>query len=504
MLRSRWRLAIALLTASWLAVVCLYWPTAASMAATWWRSGTFAHGFLVLPISLYVIATRRGRLMHLGPSANPWVLPLLLALACVWLAGSLTNVLVLQQLALVGALQCLAWGILGTSVARALLFPLAFLLFAVPIGEALVAPLQDFTAFFTAHAVRASGVPLAWEGRMLVTPTARWHVDEACSGVRYLIPAVALGCLFSALTYRSWSRRLGFAALCVVVPILANGARAYGIVMLGHLTSNRLAVGVDHQIYGWVFFGLVMYLLFTLGGRWREPEQRSSPSVASTPGLPRSGAAAVATACFGVALLALAPVLALLSSADRAEGMLVHATPPAVRSPWRAVSEHAGDWRPRYVGANAEVTQTYRSEGGDVDLYIAYYVAERQGAEMVNAQNTLANRKVWRTVREDQRSVMIDGQTVRVRETMLLSASGTRRLVWSWYWVADAFTSSTTYAKLLRARAQLLGGPLRAAAVVVTASYDGAPARAADLLRDFVDHSAPWRTTLAGFVTGSL
>ena len=53
-----------------------------------------------------------------------------------------------------------------------------------------------------------------------------------------------------------------FVAASILVPIVANWLRAYMIVMIGHLSNNKLAVGVDHIIYGWVFFGIVMLLLF--------------------------------------------------------------------------------------------------------------------------------------------------------------------------------------------------------------------------------------------------
>ena len=483
---------------AWLAVGCLYWQAAESIVAAWHRSGTFAHGFAVLPISLYVIWTRRERLAHLEASANPWALPLLVVLGFVWLAGSLTNVLVLQQLAFVGALQVLAWAILGTQVSRALFFPLAFLFFAVPIGEELVPPLQDFTASFAAHALRLSGVLVSWEGRILVTPGGEWHVAQACSGVRYLIPAVALGCLFSALTYRSWSRRIGFVLLCVVVPILANGVRAYGIIMLAYLTNNRIAVGVDHQIYGWFFFGVVMYPLFVLGGRWREREV--SPFDPERPGRgTRSVAALVLTAGCGVLLLAIPPAVARVSSSDRTAGVVVRAAAPLVQLPWRAASDHVADWKPAYLGHAAEVLQTYRSANGDVDVYIGYYLREQQGAELVNSENQLADVRSWTTARSGERSVVVDGQAIRVRETLLISSQGKHRLVWSWYWVADEFTASAPYAKLLQARAQLFGGPIGAAVIAIAAESDRVPAQAATVLQDFVDRSAPWRTTLASF-----
>ena len=59
-------------------------------------------------------------------------------------------------------------------------------------------------------------------------------------------------------------------AASIVVPIVANWLRAYLIVMLGHLSGNKIATGVDHFIYGWVFFGVVIGLLFWVGAFFRE------------------------------------------------------------------------------------------------------------------------------------------------------------------------------------------------------------------------------------------
>ena len=107
-------------------------------------------------------------------------------------------------------------------------------------------------------AVRASGIPVYRDGLQLVIPSGTWSIIEGCSGIRYLIASLMVGALFAHLNYRSTSRRLMFMLVALVVPIVANWFRAYMIVMIGHLSNNRLAVGVDHLIYGWVFFGVVI------------------------------------------------------------------------------------------------------------------------------------------------------------------------------------------------------------------------------------------------------
>ncbi|HAY10738.1 MAG TPA: exosortase A, partial [Thauera sp.] len=161
-------------------------------------------------------------------------------------------------------------------------------------GEFMFPSMMDWTANFIIWAVRASGVPVYAEGYNLVIPSGRWEVVEGCSGVRYLMASVVVGSLFAYLNYTSTRRRLIFVAASIVLPVFANWLRAYGIVMLGHLTDNKLAAGADHLIYGWVFFGIIIMILFWVGSRWQEPEESAPAAPVSTPttaGTARAGRA---------------------------------------------------------------------------------------------------------------------------------------------------------------------------------------------------------------------
>ena len=185
---------------------------------------------------------------------------------------SLADVLGVKQFALAFMLQAAVISVLGLRVAGVLALPLAFLLFAVPAGEVFVPTMIDWTADFTVAALRLSGVPVYREGNFFSIPSGNWSVIEACSGVRYLIASVMVGVVYAAIAYRSWSRRIAFFLTSILVPLVANWLRAYLIVMMAHLSNNKLAVGVDHLIYGWVFFGFVMLLLFWAGSFWAEGE----------------------------------------------------------------------------------------------------------------------------------------------------------------------------------------------------------------------------------------
>src|SRR5690606_1800868 len=96
-------------------------------------------------------------------------------------------------------------------------------------------------------------------------PSGNFVVAEACSGINYLLATLAVGSMFMYLNFRSPWRRAVFMLLVVAVPLIANGLRAYGIVMIAHLSDYKYAMGIDHFIYGWVFFGIVIFAVFALG-----------------------------------------------------------------------------------------------------------------------------------------------------------------------------------------------------------------------------------------------
>ncbi len=346
-----------------LAPFFLYLGTAGSLVAIWNSSETFAHGYAILPISLWLIWRRRA--VFNAVPARPWA-PALLLLAMLgagWLLARMGEVQVVMQYAFVSMFPVIALATLGPRLAGALAFPLLFLLLAVPFGEVFVGPLINLTADFTVWAVQATGIPVLRNGTRFELPTGSWSVVEACSGVRYLISSFTLGCLYAYLTYRSLPKRLLFVAVSIVVPIVANGLRAYMIVMIGHLSGMELATGVDHLIYGWVFFGLVMLLMFWVGSFWRDDDEpavadASAPAAVAVPGNPAPASVGrMAAMCAAVvALTALWPGFARYNDAANLNPQPVQLSTVAVG--WPQVAPFA-DWTPRWVNPDATYRATF-------------------------------------------------------------------------------------------------------------------------------------------------
>ena len=471
--RQLWQTPAMLTIALVIAVFAIFWQTSWSIVSIWIRSETFTHGFLILPISAYLIWQRRKDLLQYTPTPNWWGIPVLIGLGVVWLVAHSASVLVLEQLAMMAMVPTLVWTVLGWQVTWGIAFPLAFLILAVPMGEALIPYMMDFTANFTVSALQLTGIPVYHEGTFFEIPSGRWSVVEGCSGVRYLIASVTLGCLYAYLTYRSLGRRLLFIAMSVVVPIIANGLRAYMIVMIADLSDMRLALGIDHLIYGWVFFGVVMLLLFWLGSFWREDiaeiagEQAHQISI--NPQSPVSHKSFLAIG--GAVLIAVTvwPATGSYMSTINDAPINVSLSNPAPMGGWQTDAQPLTTWQPRYLNTDATLDRTYRHGNQRASVYLAYYRRQRQGAELINSDNVLIPQKdpVWSQTADEPYDVTIDGKHWEVRLAKMRSQDQDL-LVWYWFWVNGQTTTNHYLAKLWDAKAKLLGEKGDAAAIVIS------------------------------------
>ncbi len=489
-LSPSWRGALAALVLALTALFALYWETFRSMADVWERSETFTHGYLIFPISLWLIWRRRAQLARLRPRPDWRALPILALLGFGWLLANVVDVLVVQQLAFVAMIPALVWAVAGWRVLREIAFPMAFLVFAVPMGEFLIPPLMNFTADFTVALIRLVGIPVYREGTFFSIPSGDWSVVEGCSGLRYLIASITLGCLYAYLNYRSLWRRLAFIALATVFPIVANGLRAFMIVMIAHLSDMKLALGVDHYIYGWVFFGLVMMLMFWIGSFWHEPREAEAVEAPAASGDARDVFRWKPVAAVTVAVVLVAAVWPVRALQIR-ERTLARTAPvtlvlPARIGGWHRIEGSLTAWTPRYLYPDAAVQAVYDDGRRQVALYLRYYRTQAQGRELVNSQNVLVPQKhpVWRMPWERKRPVPLGGATLTVREGLVESAQQSL-LVWRWNWISGRFIVNDHVAKLLEARDKLLGRPRDATAVLVAVPFETAPDEARAVLRDF-------------------
>lgn len=489
-----WRMAAILAMAGVVGLLGVYHETFMSMVDIWWRSETFAHGFLIFPISAWLIWNHRGEVAKLSPRPDYRAIAIFVVLGLGWLAARVAGVLVVEQYALVGMIPTLIWMLLGWRVCWELAFPLGFLLFAVPVGEFLIPPMMGFTADFTVKMLQLTGIPVFREGTFFSIPSGDWSVVEGCSGLRYLIASITLGCLFAYLTYRSIWRRLVFIGLAVIFPVIANGFRAYMIVMIAHLSGMKLALGVDHFIYGWVFFGLVMLLLFWLGSLWAE-DDRNPPAVSIAgdgEAVPADRRALLAGLAVALAVAALWPLRAAhIEHLAEARTAPVALTLPEGAGPWRSTAPNT-EWEPSYVGPDVKAVKFYTDGTDTVALYLMYYRHQAQGAELINSQNMLIRQKhpVWKMPGEHPVAASLNGNSATVLQGRLQSPRQSL-LTWRWNRIGEVYTSNDYLGKILEARDKMLGTINDESGIIIATEYGEEPRAAAGVIQRFVDAMLP-------------
>lgn len=460
-----WRLYGALCSVYILSVLWIFRIDLVHMLGLWWRTESYSHCLLIPFIIAWLIWQRRVGLQKLQPHSAPLYLVPLGAVLILWLIGQSGSMAILRHISLVLLLILSVPLILGTAVARALAFPLFFALFMIPAGEELIPYLQSLTAAFSVWLLEMLRVPAYQDGVMISIPNGNFEVAQACSGIRFLIAMLVFATLVAYLGFQSWRRRLLFVAVALMLALLANGLRAGGTIYLAHLTSAAMARGVDHIIFGWIFFALILLLLLAVSYRFFD-RPVDAPSFDPQHLQPRSvahhkGPMLATVLAAALIMMLAAPFYAQASMGHRATSATAAIIFPPVKG-WQKIPWQAGPWWPHYRGAQAEnaVTYVHQKSGAQVDIYLAVYDYQREGAELLAfGQGVIPPDSPWSWVR--------DGAAPPQGRAATIGTGARLRTVWQYYMVNDALVTGRFAIKWESLKAQLLQQNSRAMTLVL-------------------------------------
>jgi exosortase A len=482
-----WRSAGVAVSLLLLVVLVLYRDTVLYLVGLWnqLKIGEYAHGYLVVAISLYLVYRQRRLLASLTPCPSITALPVVAASALLWLAATLVDVLMLQSMALLLLILSVIWAGLGPRITRHLLLPVLFIGFALPVWSPLAVLLQQVTTDVVFWLARLSGMPVMREEHVLILPAGQLSIEEACSGLRYLLAALTLGVLYAYLNYSRLSARLLVVLVAAGAAILANILRVFIVVYLAYVTRMQHPLVYDHLSLGWELFGGLVFLLLLLdlGLSRSGAGTGTTDAVIATAGTCKYGPARrsllFVTSLF---LIVCAPALAWWVQQTlpvTGETRLVF---PTAMQGWSGPSETRDDWMPEYHGAVAAL-RAYQRDSDEVYLYIGYYPRQSQGRELINELNHIANAGVWQTEPRAERAVSVDDQPVL--EQVIISRTGRQRLVWYWYRVGGRQTTNRYIAKALQVLG-LVTGRTQASVTAVAVDIVTGENDAKRLLREFV------------------
>ena len=407
----------------------LYWPTSLEIAELWQDNDRrlYTHGWLVLAVTVWLIWRDRARLasIRMTPPTAGWCLVAIVSIG--WLVSFNAGLLAVTTLGMPLLALTAIWATAGVEVARRVAFAVLYLYFALPVWELLNPLLQSLTTFVNLWLAQVVGIPAAMEGNIIYIPAGSFEIAGGCSGLHFLIVALAIAALQGEIDRDDLRSRALLLGIAAALALMTNWLRVFIIIVAGHLTEmQHFLVKVDHYYFGWFLF--VFALGFYLHVSSRVPHAaRTVPSKSKAAEQPARGRPMIAAVLSGAAL-ALGPTW-LYAGIAKIEPT-GQQSPPTLES-WSGPSLYLSDWRPLFENSDEEFLAAYHHEAmGDVALYRATYHSQRQGKELRGYFSTVLGAQ-YQAKASHQREVEAGGRIFTLSEQIAAGANGHDLLIWS-------------------------------------------------------------------------
>lgn len=446
----------------WLSFSILLWFAAfydaiLSAFGIWMDSATYNHCLFVIPISLYLIWQKVPVLTKLPIKPSYSALLVIVGMMLLWALGFAGKINVFQHVAAFSILPLIIVASIGLNAARVIWFPLLFMLFSIPVGEELIPLFQEITADLSVQMLLWSGIPVFREGLFIQVPGGKFLVAEACSGIRFFVSTVMLGALCAYIFFSSTKKKLLFILFSVLLPIIANAIRAYGIMLVGYLSGMEHAVGADHLIYGWVFFAIVTGLLIFVASAFKD-EETPSPESAKIQFSPQWFAFSykLFMACF-VAIFVAFFAWKLMITKTVNNTMHVDIT---------SLSETFGKantkpllpyaWQPKFDKAEVRFHANAQYPHHKIGFHYFAFTG-KSDAELISWENRVFDPEEWTLEKTNQIEITLPTETIKLTGLELYSNRGQSKSVIYWYQVPGLVSSQRLKVKIMQALNVLIG-----------------------------------------------
>jgi exosortase len=238
--------------------ILLYAGVLPGLLSQWWHDPDYGHGVFVALFSGFILWRERRRWSKapIGPSNFGFVV--MFAAVCLLFLGTLGAELFLSRVSMIVLLAGMILFLAGWAVLRAISFPVAYLLWMIPIPVILyhqmTFPLQLLASRLAASSLELFQVPVLRDGNILIMSSYSVEVVEACSGIRSLVSLMAIAVAFGYLVSPRFSMRATLCLLMVPIAILTNALRIMGAAILARHYGPQAAEGFLHEFSGWIIF----------------------------------------------------------------------------------------------------------------------------------------------------------------------------------------------------------------------------------------------------------
>jgi len=148
-----------------------------------------------------------------------------------------------------------------------LAFAVFYVIFLLPIWGFLVVPLQNLSVSAVTIIMNFTHIPVFVQNEFIEIPSGTFEIAGGCSGLRYLITALAIGSLYAFLYIKSYRNVIFFMGIAILGALITNWIRITLLIVIGHETEMTSSLMEDHNTFGWYVFIPFMFLLFYIGNK---------------------------------------------------------------------------------------------------------------------------------------------------------------------------------------------------------------------------------------------
>lgn len=260
--------------AGWIVILVgfllLYLPTYYDLAMTQWHLTEQGHGPIILAVSWWFIYRARTKLLALQADPAPVLgFAFLLLGAALYAFGRSQAILMFEVSSQILVLGAIALLYKGTKGLRLLWFPLFFLLFMVPLPDALVSvvttPLKSLVSAAASSLLAWFNYPVGRSGVIITVGQYQLLVADACAGLNSMFTLEALGLIYmNLMNYTSFPRNLTLAIALIPVSIAANIVRVLILILVTFHFGDEAGQGFVHDFAGMVLFIVALSLMFVV------------------------------------------------------------------------------------------------------------------------------------------------------------------------------------------------------------------------------------------------
>ncbi|KPJ59845.1 MAG: hypothetical protein AMJ46_09450 [Latescibacteria bacterium DG_63] len=261
-------------------VLILYGLPLGTLVERWWIDSDYSHGFVIAAVCLF-LAVRTWRTER-ADEGTLLGLTLLVPGLILYLLGVAAAEVFSVRVSLLPVLAGVTLLLAGRSRGRALLFPIGFFFFAIPLPQVLyftlTSPLQTLAAKMGTGMATAVGVVALREGNIVQVGEISLGVAEACSGLRSLMAYSAVSVLIARYLHRSWLSRLVLVGSAAIVAVSANAFRLFFTCIGAVGYGPDFVEGWMHPFLGVVTFvsGVLVLLVISEMLRWTRRKASTS------------------------------------------------------------------------------------------------------------------------------------------------------------------------------------------------------------------------------------